>query len=324
MPTVVITGHAGFVGSHLIREILRTTDWVIIGIDNFSLGATVSDTRLREFVPFFNTRFFSLRCDFSRFDELEKLEQLEQLRDGVDYVIHNGAYSHVTESLKDARRSPIMSSNVQGTLNMLEFAFKRLKPRKFLYTSTDEVFGASLVPHKECDTLCPSNPYSASKAAGEMLVKAYQKCFGVPCIITRTTNMYGTQQQLEKFIPTVIHKIWEKELIEVHTDSNGVVGSRQWIHASEQARAILFLLQGDYTNETFHIAGEQKTNLEIVHAIYQALKARGFDFPPRIKLLDAFEQFPGHDLHYSLDDSKIRAAGWTPRLTFEQGLALTV
>jgi dTDP-glucose 4,6-dehydratase len=298
---VLLTGGAGFSGSHIADEIARTTDWDITVLDCLTYAGKLSNL---EDVPTDRLRFV-----YHNFIQPIDVQDLDQ----IDYIIHAGAETHVTNSLSDPEI--FMQSNVLGTFNMLEAA-RKLKPRKFLYVSTDEVFGASLIPHKETDELNPSNPYSASKAAGEMLVKAYQTCFGLPCLITRTTNIFGKRQHPEKFIPMTIQKLQNSDTIEIHADKDGQIGSRQWIHASDQAAALIFLLRSEQRNDTFHIAGERKTNEEILRAV--ANGRQGI-----IHIVDAYKQYPGHDLHYALDDSKIRALGWAPKLTFEQGLALT-
>jgi dTDP-glucose 4,6-dehydratase len=170
-----------------------------------------------------------------------------------------------------------------------------------------------MFPRKESDELRPSNPYSASKAAGEMLVRAYQDSFELPCLVTRSSNIYGTRQNEEKFIPMVLQKLKNEEIIEIHAGPKGEIGSRQWLHTSDQSAAILFLLQSEQINETYHIAGERKTNDEVACAL-----ARGRQGTCRI--VDAFEQYPGHDLHYNLDDSKLRSLGWSPKMKFEWGI----
>ena len=308
---VLLTGAAGFAGSHIADEIVRNTDWHIVAVDCLTYAGHMKNLEL---VP--PDRMTFIQHDFAQPLPLDKIGH-------VDYIVHNGAETHVTNSL--FAPEPFIQSNVVGTYNLLEAA-RELKPKKFLYTSTDEVFGASLVPHKENDVLCPSNPYSATKAAGEMLVKAYQKCYEIPCIITRTTNMFGKRQHEEKFVPMTIRKIRDGVPVTVHADADGNVGSRQWIHVSDQAAAILFLLQSDFVQETFHIAGERYDNGAVVAMLLRHLRhppgPSGYSYSGILE--NAYEQFPGHDLHYALDDSKIRAAGWTPRMTFEEGIRATL
>jgi dTDP-glucose 4,6-dehydratase len=299
---VLLTGAAGFAGSHIADEIVKSTDWEIVALDCLTYAGKMSNLNL---VP--KNRMKFICHDFSEPLPLDRIGH-------IDYIIHNGAETHVTNSLRDPQ--PFIQSNVIGTYNLLETA-RELRPQIFLYTSTDEVFGASLIPHKEDDPLCPSNPYSASKAAGEMLCKAYQKCFSVPCIITRTTNMFGKRQHPEKFIPMTIEKLRDGQEVIIHTNSIYQIGSRQWIHVSDQARAILFILENGEPEETYHIAGVRRDNFEVARTI-----ANGRD--GTIHLANAYKQFPGHDLHYALDDAKLRSLGWKPILSFEEGIALTV
>jgi dTDP-glucose 4,6-dehydratase len=302
----LLTGIAGFSGSHIAEQILKTTDWDIVGLDCLTYAADVDN------IP------CSKRVSFICHDFSEPMGKWLKIIGKVDYILHCGAETHVKNSLENTE--PFIKSNIVGTYQMLELV-KILKPKKFIYVSTDEVFGTSLVGHKEEDTLNPSNPYSASKAAGEMLVKAYHSSFGVPAIITRTTNIYGSRQHEEKFIPMAIGKIRRGEVIEIHADKDGNIGSRQWIHASDQALALIFLLQNGKIGETYHIAGERVSNWDVVMSIQDLLQCGKFSDVLRV---DAFKQYPGHDLHYALDDSKIRAMGWAPKLSFEEGLALTV
>ena len=303
---VLLTGIAGFAGSHIAEQILETTDWDIVGLDRYSYAG-----RMDNLAHLDQSRVKLIYHDFS-----ECLDPIVGELGHVDFIIHNGAETHVKNSLSDP--APFVSANIMGTFNMLEAA-KWLKPRKFLYVSTDEVFGASEIPHLETDALTPSNPYAATKAAGEYLVRAWGKSFGVPYLITRTMNLFGRRQHKEKYIPMVIEILRHCGQVLVHSDANGNVGSRQWVHASDQARALIFLLQSDAVNDTFHIAGEHKTNLEVAESLAEQMHVNLW-----VEKLNAYGLYPGHDLHYSLEDSKIRALGWTPKLTFEQGLTRTI
>lgn len=301
MSVVLLTGITGFAGSYIAEEILRTTDWDIIGIDRYSYAG-----RMKNIQHLDQSRIKLVYHDFSR--------PLPELK--ADFIIHNGAETHVKNSLGNP--TPFVDSNIMGTFNMLEAA-RIIKPKKFLYVSTDEVFGASVFPHKEDDALMPSNPYAATKAAGEYLIRAYGRTFNVPYLITRTMNLFGKRQHVEKFIPLVESRIKSGHPVEIHTDCNGNSGSRQWIHASDQARALLFLLMGPQINDIYHIAGQQVSNKDVAEKISERM-----GIPWRPIYVNAYNLYPGHDLHYALDDSKIRDAGWSPALTFEQGLALTV
>ena len=161
----------------------------------------------------------------------------------VDYVIHNGAQSHVVRSFRNPRE--FVESNIIGTLNMLEAA-RKMNLKKFIYVSTDEVFGPSSgQDFQETDALRPTNPYAATKAAGEYLAYSYFRSFGVPVIITRTMNMYGERQHIEKFVPKAIKTILNGDYVKIHAEDNGAeieVGSRHWLHAREQANALCHLI----------------------------------------------------------------------------------
>lgn len=303
---VLLTGVAGFSGSHVAEQILETTDWNIVGLDRYTYAGRMSN--LAHLDP---RRIKLVYHDFS-----ECLDPLVAELGHVDYIVHLGAETHVKNSLTDA--APFVSSNILGTFNMLESA-KWLKPRKFLYVSTDEVFGASEIPHMENDALTPSNPYAATKAAGEYLVRAWGQTYNVPYLITRTMNLFGRRQHKEKFVPMTIETIKHHGKVLIHTDAAGNSGSRQWLHASDQARALIFLLQSSAINEIFHVAGERRTNFEMANALADAL-----EFTLWAEKQNAFEIYPGHDLHYAIDDSKIRKMGWQPRLSFDEGVRQTI
>jgi|SRR5579859_23122 len=303
---VLVTGITGFAGSYIAEELLKYEDCNIIGLDRYSYAGPMKNL----------AHLDQSRIKLVYYNFTHPLNTVLPSLGNVDYILHNGAETHVKNSLNDP--SPFVDSNIMGTFNLLE-ATRELKPKKFLYVSTDEVLGASLIPHKEEDALVPSNPYSATKAAGEYLVRAYGRTYGVPYIISRSTNLFGKRQHPEKFVPMTIQHIKEHSIVDIHTDFNGEMGSRQWLHASDQAAALVFLLKSKFKNEIFHVAGERKTNMDMAFALAAAMKQ-----PLFYNICNARDLFPGHDLHYALDDSKIRTAGWSPRLTFAEGLKETV
>ena len=311
MPTkILVTGGAGFAGSHLIEEILRGTDWEVFSLDRLTYAGDLD--RLAHLAQ---TRIRCIHHDFRMPLGNGVLKQL----DGVRFIVHNGAETHVRRSF--ANPEIFVQSNVTGTLNMLEAA-RVLSPEMFLYTSTDEVFGPVSDERKfeEDDALLPSNPYSASKAAGEMLVRSYWRSFQLPVIITRTMNMFGERQHPEKFVPMVIRKLLSSEPVEIHTSPGGQIGSRQWLHARVQASAILFLLQGaGKPGEIYHVSGEKHSNLEIAQIIADILEVGMLPW-----FVNAFSEFPAHDLHYAIDGTKILRLRWNPPVDFLSSLSKTV
>lgn len=309
MTQVLLTGAAGFAGSHIAEEIINYTNWNVIALDCLTYAG-----RLDRLAHLPKNRIISIHHDFSKpfTDEL-----LQQFGD-VKYIIHNGAETHVKRSFENP--VPFIQSNVVGTFNVLEAAVK-LKPEKVIYTSTDEVFGTALdgQSFKETDALNPSNPYSATKAAGEMLVSSYRKSFHLPVIITRTMNMFGERQHPEKFLPMTVKKLLDGEVVTIHTDAHGGIGSRQWLHAGMQASAILYLLRNSPAGEVFHISGVEKNNLQIASMIADIL-----EMGLHVQWENAFEKYPAHDLRYALDGSKIKRFGWVPMATFEHSFQETV
>ena len=213
-------------------------------------------------------------------------------------------------------------SNVLGTMHLLEFA-KRIRPSKFLYFSTDEVFGDAPagVAYKEWDRYNSRNPYAASKAGGEELCLAYANSYGIPMIITHTMNVYGERQHKEKFIPIIMNKTRFGETLEIHC-SNGSPASRSWIHARNVASAVMFLLENTPKNvrDKYNITGEiEYDNLSLAILISKIMGIK-----LNYKLVDFYKNRPGHDPRYMLDGTKLRDMGWEMPKTFEQSLNKTI
>lgn len=308
MISVLLTGAAGFAGSHIAEHFIHNTDWEVVSLDCLTYAG-----RLDRLAHLPGKRVRALYHDFSTPLPDALMKQL----DGVRYIIHNGAESHVARSLVNP--GAFVQSNIIGTFNMLEAA-RRLNPETFLYVSTDEVFGpGSGVPYREDDPLRPSNPYSASKAGGEMLVQAYHSAFGLPTMISRTMNMFGERQHPEKFVPMTIRKILASERLSIHVDPDGKSGARQWLHAEVQADALLYMLGMGVRGEAYHVAGVERSNAEIARLIAEAL-GRPYTF----QCVDILAKNGGHDLTYSIDDAKLHALGWKPRAAFEHLLERTV
>lgn len=309
MKRVLLTGAAGFAGSHIAEHIVATTDWKIVALDRLSYAG-----RLDRLKDISRDRIEFVFHDFRSPFNAPILRQLGKL----DYIIHNGAETHVDRSLTEPE--VFVCSNVVGTFHVLEMA-RALGCEQFLYTSTDEVFGPAPegVCYRECHSPRPTNPYSASKAAGEMFCHAYYKTYSVPTLVTRTMNLFGEKQHPEKFVPLVISKLLKGQRVPIHCSKDGVVGSRNWIHARDHADAVLYLLRNGTVGETYHVAGLEYTNEQIASLIADLAC-----LPLNMERVDAETHRPGHDLRYALDDSKIRALGWEEPQFLADALAGTV
>src|SRR5579859_1760394 len=308
----LITGCNGFVGFHLVHEILRRTDWDIVSLERLS-NRTPSIDREGKVTGVLPTRAMPSNPRYTRVyhDFRAPLTDtiLQDLGD-VDYIIHNGAEVHAIRSLTDPRS--FVESNAIGVFNLLEAA-RKLHVRNFIYTSSAEVLGAAPegVSHSEDSPLNPSNPYSAAKAAGEMLCHSYFKSFRVPVMIARTMNLFGPTQDVTKFVPMAIKKGLNGETLKYHV--RGLcqhpifpeVGSRQWIHVSHYVDALLFLLEHGVAGEAYNIAGFEQSNLDIIEKLNFIL--------PHTKQIKAepIEAPATHDMRYNISDEKIRNLGWS-------------
>jgi len=309
---VLITGGAGFVGHHFVEGIFRNTDWQITVMDRLSYAGSLD--RLREINAFNQKRVLFLATDFT-LDMTELAKEVGK----VDVILHLGAETHVDRSI--ANPFPFVQSNVVGTMHVLQLA--RLLNCGVYYFSTDEVFGPAPegVDFAEDDAHNPNNPYAATKSAGESLVKAWQNTYGVPCVITRTMNIFGERQHPEKFIPLCIGRLLRGEEILVHASPDASKsGTRNYIHARNVADAYTFLLNRNVSSGVFHVAGElEVSNEDIVLAIAKIIGVK-----PRYRLIDANQSRPGHDFRYGIASHRLSQLGWKPPRTFWQSLEKTV
>lgn len=305
MKRVLLTGGAGFIGAHIVEHLHKNTDFEIVILDRLTYAGNLE--RLAQFRgdPRIQCVFHDFRGEFSS----ATLYSLGK----IDYIIHNGAETHVDSSLVDP--ALFVHSNVIGTMNVLEAA-RKLNVERFILVSTDEVHGPAPagVDFTEEAEIRPSNPYSASKASAEALSFAWWKSFNVPVVRTRTMNIFGERQHPEKFIPMCIRKILVGETVTIHGNRQQI-GSRKWLHARNQADALLFLLTHGEVGETYHIAGVEKSNFEMASLIASAV-GKKLDY----RLLDFHSARPGHDLRYSLDDTKLRNLGWEPPVQFADSI----
>jgi len=317
--TILITGSAGFVGAHLVQHVLTNTDWNIVGIDSFRHrgdSLRVSDSNRYKIFTHDLTAPISDRL-------IRKIGK-------IDYIINMASESHVDRSITHS--VDFCENNFKLIMTMLEYA-RKANPKAFIQISTDEVYGAALEGHnhKEWETILPSNPYSGSKASQEAMCYSYWRTFNVPVIITNTMNLFGEAQDSEKFIPMLINKINKGEVVTIHGDEESI-GSRYYLHARNQADALLFILNNtsptlykDTINELiildrYNIVGDiEINNLEMGQLIAKLLNK-----DLKYKLVDFHSARSGHDRRYALDGTKLKELGWISPLTFEDSLRRTV
>ena len=300
----LVTGGCGFIGSNFILRCLSQEKNVkIINVDAMVLGSN-----LRNLQNLKNTNYKFVKGDICD----KKL--MEKLIEKVDYVINFAAESHVDRSIKNPQN--FVRTNIIGVYTILEILRKK-KNVKFLQISTDEVFGEILKgKHSEHDELNPSNPYSASKASAEMLVRAFAKTYDIETIITRSANNYGPRQFPEKLIPKTILSAIKKELIPLHGDGND---RRQWIHVFDNCDAILKILSKWKKSSIYNISGNfEATNLNLVRRILKVMNK------PE-DLITFVPKRPGHDRRYATNSNLLmKEIGFTPKLKLREGLESTI
>ena len=302
MKIVYITGCLGFIGSYVTTTCLKK-GWYVKGIDKITYAA--NKELLTEFNKYPNFSF--VHCD---------INDLTFLYD-CDYIINLAAETHVGNSISNS--NDFIHSNIDGVHNILELIkdYRQENGKKpiFLHFSTDEVYGDILDgSHNEKDILKPSNPYSATKAAADMLIFAWNKTYNVPYIIVRPTNNYGIGQYVEKLIPKTIKYMKLNRKIPLH---NGGTPIRNWLHAQDTADAIVLLIEKEVVNDIYNICGGfEQTNLNTCKKIIKAYN----DSDDYQEYFDLSYSRIGQDSRYSLDDNKIRMLGWCPRYKFDKEL----
>jgi dTDP-glucose 4,6-dehydratase len=303
---ILVTGGAGFIGSDFIRYMLGAhPDYNIVNLDSLTYAGNLNNLKDCD---------TSQRYTFVHGDICNRtLVHSVMERYGIDTVVHFAAESHVDRSIADA--SIFVKTNVLGTYTLLE-ASKLQKVRRFIHISTDEVYGSIQEgSFRETDILSPSSPYSSSKAGSDLLALSYFTTYNLPVIVTRCTNNFGPYQYPEKLIPLFVTNLIDGKKVPVYGTGKNI---RDWIHVNDHCRAVDLLLDKGNSGEIYNIGGEnEKTNLEITEKILALLKKDD-------SMIEYVEDRPGHDLRYSLNCSKIRALGWKPSQSFEEGLIDTV
>lgn len=318
--TVLLTGGSGFIGHHTVEHFLKNSDFKIVVLDNLAHPGNLN--RLTDILIWPTEGVKRVRFVYHDFRAPFSKTLISQLGRRIDYIVHMGAETHVARSLIDP--VSFAEANVVGTVNMLELA-RKLQPEKFIYISTDEVYGPTdgVSLHQEGEPHLPSNPYAASKAGGEDFVYSYFRSFGLPVVITNTMNNLGERQDPEKFLPSCVKKIMRGKEVSIHAkivDGEAVeVATRGWLHARNHADAILFLLQRGEAGKRYNISGEQMSVLEMAQMVAEFLGR-----PLKVKYVDFHSVNPGHDMHYGLDSTVIHGMGWKEPLTLQESMEKAV
>jgi dTDP-glucose 4,6-dehydratase len=305
---ILVTGGAGFIGSSFVRYVLRARqDLQVVNFDALTYAGNLRN--LSEVAG--DPRYAFVKGDIAEAVHVNRL--FEEHR--FDAVVNFAAETHVDRSIVDS--APFIRTNIEGTRCLLE-ASREHQIARYVQISTDEVYG-SLGPtgsFSESTPIDPSSPYSASKAAADLLALSYHRTYRLPVIVTRCSNNYGPYQFPEKLIPVLITNAMEDRPLPIYGDGLNV---REWIFADEHSRAALTALERGTPGEVYNIgSGHEKTNLEVVHAI---LKTMG---KPE-SLIQFVKDRPGHDRRYSINCSKIqREWNWSSEIDFLAGLTATV
>ena len=296
---VYVTGCLGIIGSHVTRHCLDL-GWYVIGVDKGTYAS--NEQFLPEFQGYPNFKF--IRSD---------INDLEKLYD-CDYIINTAAETHVDNSI--ASSDVFLKSNVNGVHHLLKLIREksRFNMPVLLHFSTDEVYGDLEEGfHNESDLLKPSNPYSATKAAADMLVLAWARTYKVPYVIVRPTNNYGIGQYVEKLIPKTVKYLSIGRKIDLHDKGRP---RRTWLHASDTASAVATIINAGVVNEIYNISGNYETdNLTVVKKI---LNLMDLQEPVENYTIDLVR--PGQDVRYAIADEKLKSLGWTPQADFDTEL----
>ncbi len=318
--TLLLTGGSGSIGIHIIAHVMHSTDWGIVMISSFHhKGYKARLTRLLKDHPEWATRIrefkHDLVCPIS--------PQMKELIGPVDYIFHLAALSDVFFSIENPVYT--IQNNVNTTLSILEFS-RAVKPEAFIYFSTDEVYGPVLKggAHKEWDCHKPSNAYAASKAASEDICYSYWRSYGVPLIITNTMNNFGEMQSSSKFPVIVQKKVEAGEVVTIHGNEKEA-GTRFYIHSRNVADALIHIVglgvqqhQVGVIDEPnkYHIVGDEcLSNLEMAETIASLMGK-----PLQYEMVDFHHDNPAHDIHYGLEDNKLRASGWSQPINFKDSM----
>jgi dTDP-glucose 4,6-dehydratase len=323
---ILVTGGAGFIGSAVIRHIIRHKADNVVNLDKLTYAGNLESlAEARD-----SERYAFVQVDICDGTELGRVLREHQ----PDAVMHLAAESHVDRSIEGP--AAFIETNIVGTYTLLEAARQywqgldesRKAAFRFHHISTDEVYGDLDDPQElftETTRYAPSSPYSASKASSDHLVRAWSRTYGLPVLITNCSNNYGPYHFPEKLIPLIILNALEGKPLPIYGKGDQV---RDWLYVEDHACALYKVLIDGHVGETYNIGGHnEKQNIEVVHTLCKLLDELCPDSPfrPHTSLITHVQDRPGHDLRYAIDATKIqRELGWVPEETFESGIRKTV
>lgn len=318
---IVITGGAGFIGSHVVRLFVnKYPNYQIFNLDCLTYAGNLENLKDIQDAP----NYTFLKADINDAQQINTLFE----QHAFDAVIHLAAESHVDRSITDP--SAFIQTNVMGTANLLNAAKSLWKNdytnKRFYHVSTDEVYGSlgETGFFLETTPYDPQSPYSASKAASDHLVRAYGNTYHMPFVITNCSNNYGQNQFPEKLIPLFIHNIKNNKSLPVYGDGKY---TRDWLYVVDHARAIDTVFHSGKDGETYNIGGfNEWQNIELIHLLCTQMDQKlGRAAGTSAQLITYIKDRPGHDRRYAIDATKIKnELGWEPSVTFEEGLSITI
>jgi dTDP-glucose 4,6-dehydratase len=304
MNRLLVTGGAGFIGSNFIHYMLAKYPALqIVNLDALTYAGNPAN--LKDIAA--DPRYTFIHGNICNPDDVQKAMK------GCDTVVNFAAETHVDRSIHEG--GAFVETDVRGVFVLCEEARKQ-KVERLLHISTDEVYGSIPVGHfSEVDPLCPSSPYSASKAGGELLARSYFVTYGLPVLITRSSNNYGPYQYPEKLVPLFTTNLIENKTVPVYGDGKQV---RDWLYVEDQCEALDLVLHKGVIGEIYNVgAGNEEFNIDVTKAILRLLGKSE-------SLITYVTARPGHDRRYAVSTTKIKHLGWQPRHNFEQGMKKTV